>query len=293
MRRSTHPKAWGVADMRLMIECWLDRWDPGSMAALFDRSKGSIYALKRRLNLPPRQRSEIRRPGRENYVRRQRQRLRRALCGTAAPQTPSQAPKSPTRVWEAERASLSAADGRAAMAIERPRSSPLAALLAGSLCETPLLAPVPLAPPSEDAVTVGLAPQPDGTVLRIERKTGRNETLWTLALDLNLAFRHFARQHYKAIARDLGLSVAALRTRVTRLELPSFPRAEQVQHFDPGVVAASIRQSGYVLRRCRGSVREFYFWAPRNGPRISRDAKKSTRFRNAASGLDDGCSLTL
>ena len=62
LRVSHHPKAWPVADFRCLIDYWLDGWKASSVATVFGRSVGSIYAQVRRLGLPRRPRRELHHP---------------------------------------------------------------------------------------------------------------------------------------------------------------------------------------------------------------------------------------
>lgn len=280
MRRGSHSRAWATADMRLMVECWLDCWDAGSMATLFERSAGGIYALKRRLNLPGRARSDIKRPGAENLHRRRR--MRDAACSAAPAGGPPTTTERPATAGLAPPLSdRPSPDVAPAIVLVTSPPPPIVALQRALLGEPLQLAPSPLGPPTAGGVTAGLVQQPDGSVLRVEKRAERDETLWTLLLDLNLSYRVFAGQHYKAIASDLGLSAAAVRTRSTRLGLPKVPRDALVHHFDPSRVIERIRRSDYVLRRCSFLV-GLYFWSSRTEDRRrSPCARKSRSFKKA------------
>lgn len=290
MRRSSHPRAWATADVRLMVECWLDCWDAGSMATLLERSRGSIYALKRRLNLPARARSDIKRPSADKLHRRQR--MRAAACGAAPAGRPPTATVRPASAglappWS-DRSSPHIAPAIVLMTSPPP---PIVALQRALIGEPLQLATSPPAPPTEGGVTAGLVQQPDGSILRVEKRAGRDETLWTLLLDLNLSYRAFAGQHYKAIASDLGLSAAAVRSRSTRLGLPRVPRDELVPHFDPSRVIECIRRSDYVLKRC-SFFTSFYFWSARaEDRRRSPCARKSRSFKKAQLAPEAACVL--
>lgn len=255
MRRYSHPRAWSIPDMRLMIECWLDGWDAGSMADLFRRSRSGIYGLKRRLNLPKRDRSDIRRPGAESFARRQR---RRSMVRPAAPPQQSQSRTSAT--LRGPGTSANSNDPRIVLIAAPP--PPILALQDGLRGRPLELAPIPTPPESAGAVTMSLVRQPDGSMLRVQRRAGRKEIHWTPELDLNVSYRVFAKQHYKGIAADFGISSAAVRSRMTRLGLPTAPRPEQVWHFDPSTVVENILASGCVLKRCN-FLPEFYFWSRR------------------------------
>lgn len=290
MRRSAHPRAWPIADIRLMVECWLDRWDAGSIAALFQRSKGSIYALKRRLNLPGRARGDIKRPGTESFQRRQRIRGGARGAGSAEQLAIPVQPR-PTDFLTGR--GLTPTPQRTEPDVILVCSPPpaLAALQRALMGEQLQLAPIPTAPPTRGAITIGLVQQPDGTVLRVERLAQRNEILWTPELELNIAFRVFAHQNYKAIAADLGISPAAVRTRISHLGLQTAARRDQVSHFDPARVVESILTSDQVLRRCPHPSfnGRFFFWCARKDMKsqhFSNYAASTRAYRKVRSASD-------
>ena len=118
-------------------------------------------------------------------------------------------------------------------------------------------------------------------------KAPRREVTWTFALDMELSNRWWARQHYRAIARDMGISPPAIQSRRRRLELPTtkqsaelgiFHRDELVDHYDPSVVEENIALAGYVLRRCSklGPINGLHFWTKNSGKghRTSDEAKR-------------------
>jgi hypothetical protein len=109
---------------------------------------------------------------------------------------------------------------------------------------------------------------------------------WTEALDLELANRWFAYQHYRSIARDMTISAAAIRSRATRLGLPGRSRALLIDHFDPNSEAATKLRASFVQRRCR--VSGVLFWTTRDGPRVSPLARSSRRYAALCDGLEQG-----
>jgi hypothetical protein len=108
-----------------------------------------------------------------------------------------------------------------------------------------------------------------GTRLPVPTIASRGHVFWTAELDAELANRYWANQHYAAIAVEWGLSARAIASRACRLELPRRERAKLVPHYDPSVIAGNIAEAGYVHRKCL-SVPGWWFWAQKNGPRISK-----------------------
>ena len=121
----------------------------------------------------------------------------------------------------------------------------------------------------------------------LRRKGLRKEIIWTTGLDEEIAQRHWAFQHYKAAARDMGMSPGAMRSRKTRLELGQLPRGETVDEFNPAWAADTIAAYDYVKKRCKAfwDLRgiEFFFWSRRSeGRRFSELARSKAWFRDLA-----------
>lgn len=112
-----------------------------------------------------------------------------------------------------------------------------------------------------------------GSMLTVRQLPKRNQIFWTPEVDAELANRYWANQHHLAIAREWGVSSGAIRSRATRLQLPPRERSELVHHYDPSVIEGNKRTANYVLRECR-AVPGWFFWAHRNGERISRRGKR-------------------
>ncbi|MBS5903743.1 MAG: hypothetical protein DI601_21455 [Azospirillum brasilense] len=62
-----------------LIDCWLGAWDVGSIAEVFGRTRGGVYALVRRLGLPARGRGDIRRPAAQDIDQTRQARETQAL----------------------------------------------------------------------------------------------------------------------------------------------------------------------------------------------------------------------
>jgi hypothetical protein len=128
----------------------------------------------------------------------------------------------------------------------------------------------------------------------ILRKGLRQEIDWTTALDDETAERHWAFQHYKRAACEMGMSAAAMRSRKTRLELPMLPRGETVEEFNPAWAADTIAAYGYVKKRCKAfwELRgvEFFFWSSRSANRrFSKLARSKVWFHDSADLAAYGC----
>jgi hypothetical protein len=65
-------------------------------------------------------------------------------------------------------------------------------------------------------------------------RAGRlTDAVWSPEIEDELIQRWLAHQHHQAIARDMGLSEAAVRSKATRLGLPQRVRADIVQGWNP------------------------------------------------------------
>ena len=113
----------------------------------------------------------------------------------------------------------------------------------------------------------------DGGHLTIRKMLKRNQIFWTPDLDVELSNRYWANQHHTAIAREWGVTEGAIRSRANRLQLPPRGRSDLVEHYDPSVIKANIAEANYVYRKC-SHAKDWFFWAHRNGDRISKRGKK-------------------
>ena len=109
----------------------------------------------------------------------------------------------------------------------------------------------------------------------------RHQIAWTEAMETELADRWFANEHHAAIARDMGIPEAAIRSKATRLGLPPREREDIVDVYDPA--NAGDLRGRYVRRKC--ALTGKWFWGQRNGPRTSPVGLKSKQYRDLQSGL--------
>lgn len=286
---------WSFADTALFIVLWMADWHVESLGERFRRSKGSIWSKARRLGLPRRDRKLVFRPLRP----------RGHLSGHTDCESVEDAPdigEGCTRPQHAAPAAPAYAV-HTAPAETAPATASAAALgsafLPGTSIEivpavgkgvptsgASLGLPYP-APTDMDlfgSIPVGLPPG---------RKPRRKQVEWTRERDRELARRWWARQHYKAIARDMDLTPSAVQSRAGRLELPTLRdlpdlfllrREELVDHFDPSVVNAHIAAAGYMERKCvtfAESGKVFWFWARRCGNRSSEESRRLAKRRTA------------
>ena len=245
-----HP--WSVSDTVLFIVLWMAGWHAESLGQHFDRSARSAWAKARQLGLPRRDRKLIFRPANPGEE---------LSDGVLQGHHPN-----PETLSRLQRDEAGAAPVRLTLG-HWPQTSPV---LARELPNTGTTAP--LSYPASGTNDL-FGPTPVGTPPR--RKAKRQEIPWTRERDIELGQRWWARQHYKAIARDMGITPSAVQSRRFRLGLPSFRmcdlfifrREELVDHFDPSVVAEHIAAAGYKERKCTGSLKDgrvFWFWTQRN-----------------------------
>ncbi len=275
LRKAGGRKPWTSADIALFIVLWMAGWHAESLGDRFRRSPGSAWYKARQLGLPRRDRKRIFRPGRASDD------LPSGSMQGVAPD-PAGSGSGQARRGAFVRAELSQPDrcdlGKAALDLPQSIASSCD-ILPGLHTDTVII------PPS--AVRAGtdlFGPTPVG--MPPVRRAKRQHFEWTRERDRELAQRWWARQHYKAIARDMGLSPSAVQSRRIRLELPSFNtlpdlallrRDELVDHFDPSVVAVNIAAARYTERKCNAFASEgkvFWFWKPEGRPRFTSDEFK-------------------
>lgn len=282
---------WTFADTALFIVLWMAGWHAESLGERFGRTAGGVRAKARRLGLPRRDRELVFRPARpgEDLPGGVPQGFGPDPGRTEGDRTrPGDGGVVPAGEGDADsdgHARGVLADG----ASSAPgASSPPAPILARGVPATDAA----IASPSLARAEVDLfGPTPVGMLP--ERKPKRLQAGWTRERDQELARRWWARQHYKAIARDMGLSPKAVQDRRMRLELPAVHELPPALHglvdrFDPGVVEANIVTAGYIERRCNTFASEgkvFWFWTKkRNGSIKSKEVgrlekRRTKRFR--------------
>ena len=240
---------WSIPDTILFIVLWMAGWHAESLGQRFGRSPGSAWAKARQLGLPRRDRKSIFRPAHPHDV-----------LPTSLPQGVRATPGPATKAQ--------GSDAHAGM--PEPTSGHLpqtASLLARGIFTFDIATTLRCPAPSSDDL---FGPTPVGVPPR--RKSREREVYWTRKRDIELGKRWWARQHYKAIARDMGISPSTVQSRRFRLGLPTFHdlkdlflfrREELVDDFDPSVVDLHISAARYVERKCAQYAKigkEFWFW---------------------------------
>ena len=281
LRKPGGRNPWTFADTTLFIVLWMAGWHAESLGERFGRSPGGAYYKARHLGLPRRDRKLVFRPPRpgEDLPGGILQGLR-PDPGSAVRTAPAQADDADAEdpaPWEQQHAvTTGSASSYPGIISARGAPDPSAAVI------------LPF-PAFRDSDLFG--PTPVGTPPA--RKPKRKEVPWTRERDQELGQRWWARQHYKAIARDMGVSPSSVQSRRFRLELPTwrdsdlflFQREELVEHFDPGVVAEHIAAAGYFERKCNKFLSEgkiFWFWTKRRNGAIS--SREFERLKDKATG---------
>lgn len=272
VRRPGGRNPWPFGDTAAFIVLWMAGWRAESLALRFGRTRGGIWAKARQVGLPGRDRKLLFSPSPSELV----------ASGAPGPADGSSAASGLPGRGEA----APVPGETPPHAVKDEGTSPVQALTgapspsAERAATNPALSGVPAGQPGRAIAGSDLfGPVPAGPALKPKQR--RKEVEWTRERDVELAQRWWARQHYKAIARDMGLTPSAVQSRRFRVGLPSlydledlfiFRREELVEHFDPGVVAAHIAAAGYVERRCNVYAqggKQFWFWSKRRDGRYT------------------------
>jgi hypothetical protein len=109
---------------------------------------------------------------------------------------------------------------------------------------------------------------------------------WNDELDLEVRDRWLAGQCRFGIARDMGISEPAIRSRATLLGLPRrWDRKRIIADYVPGRCYDENLTRSMVWRRC--ALGNMSFYSTRNGPRTCPKVMKSKRYRELRSGLGE------
>ena len=266
LRKPGGRNPWSLADTTLFIVLWVGGWHSESLGERFGRSAGSSRYKARHLGLPRRDRKLVFRPLRPGDelpggilqgLRPEPAPIERSAGrqGSAVRTTPDDFDAEPTAAWE----------------WQGPGSHSYSTIISGFDAPAPTPATRLPLPGSFDADLLG----PTAVGTPPVRKPKRQQIEWTRERDQELAQRWWARQNYKNIALDMGISPAAVHSRRARLELPSFNDLQNlaflrpydlVEEFDPSVVTTHIAAANYYERKCNQSLSEgktFWFWTSR------------------------------
>ena len=257
-------RGWLLDLYPLLADLWVRGFRSRVIGGVVGRSPGAVASKARRLGLPRRPRASL-------------------LPFDASPGVIALAAVPPVSP---------AADPDPAVPEAIP-ALPVAVSSAPQVEASPTTAPSPLAPSAPPAPVL---PQEHPCAAESpSRGESPFQVEWTPALEDELADRYWANQLPASMARDMGVSFRAVTSKLHRLELPLRCRADLVDHYDPEAAKANLAASGYVKRRCkywsertRSRFKDRWFWAPRNGPRVSRQAKRLASFQavlNSMGGL--------
>jgi hypothetical protein len=114
----------------------------------------------------------------------------------------------------------------------------------------------------------------------------RPRVQWNDELDLEVRDRWLAGQCRFGIARDMGISEPAIRSRATLLGLPRrWDRKRIIADYVPGRCYDENLTRSMVWRRC--ALGNMSFYSTRNGPRTCPKVMKSKRYRELRGGLGE------
>ena len=289
LRKPGGRNPWSFGDTALFIVLWMAGWRAESLGVRFGRSRSSVWAKARQLGLPSRDRKLLFSPSASDLANADSA-IRRQAGRSAGAQAPA---------WSEAAAKPAEAPAPAAAEDREDEAAPAQAQAEAPVPTTTQLAlDLPKGDTALDLIDLApfgldlLRPTPVG--VPPVRRPKRREVEWTRERDIELAQRWWARQHYKIIAREMGLSPSAVQSRRFRVGLPSFfdlenlfifRREELVDHFDPSVVEIHIAAAGYVERKCNMYAKEgkqFWFWSKiRDGQHTSPEWRRlAERTRN-------------
>jgi hypothetical protein len=253
MRRPGGRRPWSVTEIRLLIERWPQNLHVDCIGGDIERSPGAVRAKARRLGL----------------YRRNRRDLIKVSTGPA------------------ESAAIQELEGCGVGSVFRVHAEDVSP--SPDLASEPPNVPAPTAA-DEDGAPIGTATateKPHGEQCKTIETTQirrRPRIQWNDELDMQVAQRWFAWQCRHGIAKDLGLTEAAVRSRATLLGLP--PRTDRkkiVPDYVPGRPYDTSLEKGLVRRRCEQG--HMYFYGTPNGPRTCPKVRKSRSYRELRSGL--------
>jgi hypothetical protein len=115
----------------------------------------------------------------------------------------------------------------------------------------------------------------------VEKKRSRIQ--WNDDLDMKVAKRWFAWQCRFGIAKDLGISPAAIRTRATRMGLPPRDRKKIVPDYVEGRPYDRSLEESRVKRRCQQG--NMTFWGKRDGPHTSPKIMQTKGYKDLRRGV--------
>lgn len=142
----------------------------------------------------------------------------------------------------------------------------------------PELPPPPAAPDPEVAAPT---PQPAPNELRLAIESARaakRPIQKDPKVAMALILRFFSGQHYKAIAKDMGMTASQLASHRTRFEIPSDPDRSKLRDiYNEEVGRANYERLGLVLKTCIKTGNVFFASADEKGTKYSRPVRFGLR----------------
>lgn len=131
--------------------------------------------------------------------------------------------------------------------VRRAPVSPVIPTPPAPSCKAPVSPVTPIIPTAPEAVRPAPAPDPLQLLMAGKRDVQRNEEIC-----MAVALRYFAGQHYKAAARDAGISPGRMATLQYRLEIPrDLRRSKFGESYDEERGKANLERSGYEMVKCK------------------------------------------
>ena len=279
--RKSGARGWSVQDLQCAIYWRRDGIHPDVIGQRLGRSANAVRAKLRRIGVPP--------PGRKALRRVDPQSLPPRVPGFGFPGS------------DACNAS-SLALGDRALAVAPPAGphpsasafpcTPARAALPLVPAEVEPPRPVPSASPLSQAApqpVAGLSGDSANVATPASSKLRRPEANWDWVMEVSL--RYFGGQHYKAIGQDMGLTGAAVRSVMSRLEIPrDHARSKFGPVCDLECARATLAASGYELVRDSSQVdrpvnERALFWRHKKDKGVTK--RRAARFREGKLGEYD------
>ncbi|NPD66350.1 hypothetical protein HN018_23320 (plasmid) [Lichenicola cladoniae] len=102
------------------------------------------------------------------------------------------------------------------------------------------------------------------TPIRMQSKRGGSEVDWAGSSGalIDIGMRCWSGQRPRKIAEDYGVSYRTITSQLHWLQIPTMPRTQQVDHFDPDIGNARMTEAKYKMMTCVSDER-FPYWTHR------------------------------
>lgn len=252
VRPNRNPRAWRSEDYYLMAALWLDNERVGVIAELTGRSKSSIYAKRRLLNLP----------------RRDRRTLKPAVIpGSAEP--------------EPVRTETPVVHPRGATKRKRVDPADLVLLTYDEAIRIPV--------EQRRGFKWQVRNSPIHLVMTL--KAGRPQIDWkgNTEAQRELGYRYLAGQSAEGAADDLGATAASVRTIWSQMGLTRRNDITYTAHYDHALAVHNIHAQHCRFSKDLNMSGWHQWIMGRNGIRVSRKFKQSVRYRQSMN--TDACDV--